>query len=271
MGRRQAQLGNKTAYLVLFSNTINNNLLKPNHIYYICKLLNLMRYMAIITLGLLFSQNATSQIYEVGVFAGGSNVIGDIGATNYIAPNQTAFGALIKWNRSTRHSWRASIIYANIEGQDQKSSDPRRQQRGYTFNNTLTEVSAGMEFTFLDFNLHDPDTQFTPYLYSGISVAYHENYAFKRGVYTSEDTGSWAYGIPITLGVKSNITNHLVLGAEIGARYTFSDEIDGSVPDWDRERTSGAVVGNPNSNDWYVFTGLTLTYTFGQKPCYCNF
>ncbi|MDX1317352.1 MAG: DUF6089 family protein, partial [Xanthomarina gelatinilytica] len=24
-------------------------------------------------------------------------------------------------------------------------------------------------------------------------------------------------------------------------------------------------------NDWYMFTGVTLTYTFGRKPCYCVF
>ena len=28
--------------------------------------------------------------------------------------------------------------------------------------------------------------------------------------------------------------------------------------------------GNTNNKDWYVFTGFTLTYTFGNKPCYCR-
>ena len=27
--------------------------------------------------------------------------------------------------------------------------------------------------------------------------------------------------------------------------------------------------GNLNSNDWYVFSGVTITYTFGQNPCFC--
>ena len=73
----------------------------------------------------------------------------------------------------------------------------------------------------------------------------------------------------MVLGVKSNISHHLVLGFEIGARYTFSDEIDGSVPD--NPGRADLSFGNINSNDWYVFTGFTLTYTFGQRPCYCNF
>ena len=51
------------------------------------------------------------------------------------------------------------------------------------------------------------------------------------GVSTLENTSSWAYGIPMVLGIKAKLTNHFVLAAEIGARYTFTDEIDGSVPD----------------------------------------
>ncbi len=211
-----------------------------------------------------------SQIYEVGVFAGGSNFVGDVGATNYISPNALAIGAILKWNRSPRHSYRMSVIYADLEGFDSKSDDPRRKARDYSFDNSLLEISAGMEFTFLDFNLHTPGQKITPYLYSGITTALHNNYYFEvDGEYVDGDTQSWAFGIPMVLGVKSNITDHFVLGLEVGVRYTFSDELDGSVPDDSfRENLS---FGNTNSNDWYVFTGFTLTYTFGQRPCYCNF
>lgn len=217
-----------------------------------------------------FAVKTNAQIYEVGVFAGGSNFIGDVGATNYISPNQPAFGAIFKWNRSPRHSYRASVIFSNLEGIDGKSDDPRRVQRGFSFDTSVMEVSAGMEFTFWEFDLHKSGIQGTPYLYTGITIANHDNYYFNQfGEYLSENTSSWAYGIPITLGYKTNIASHLVLAAEIGARYTFSDELDGSVPDGEfREQFS---FGNTNSNDWYVFSGFTLTYTFGRRPCYCNF
>jgi len=90
-----------------------------------------MRYSILFLIGMFFTQLGQSQIYEVGVFVGGSNFIGDVGATTYISPNQTAFGAVFKWNRSARHSLRASLIYSNIEGLDSKSDDPRRLERGY--------------------------------------------------------------------------------------------------------------------------------------------
>lgn len=229
-----------------------------------------MRYLIVLTLGFIFVQTSHSQIYEVGVFAGGSNFIGDIGSTTYVAPNAPAMGLLLKWNRSPRHSWRVSLIYADLQAKDSKSDDPRRKERGYSFDSDLLEISAGMEFTFFDFDLHQSEIKVTPYLYSGITTALHPNYFFNNeGEYTSENTDSWAFGIPIVLGMKGNIAPHLILGFEIGARYTFSDELDGSVPD-DPYRTD-LSFGNINSNDWYVFTGFTLTYTFGQRPCYCNF
>ncbi|WP_299097772.1 DUF6089 family protein [uncultured Winogradskyella sp.] len=229
-----------------------------------------MRYLFLIFTSVFFMQNTNAQIYEIGVFAGGSNFIGDVGATNYISPNQLAVGGIFKWNRSPRHSYRLSVIFSDLEGVDGKSDDPRRIQRGYKFNTSILEISAGMEFTFWDFDLHTSGVKGTPYLYTGISVANHDNYYFtQNGQYTSEDTSSWAYGIPMVLGYKTNISNHLVLAGEIGARYTFSDELDGSVPDNEfREQFS---FGNTNSNDWYVFSGITLTYTFGRRPCYCNF
>ncbi|WP_179009021.1 DUF6089 family protein [Winogradskyella forsetii] len=229
-----------------------------------------MRYFFLLLLSTFIINIAEAQIYEVGVFVGGSNFIGDVGATDYISPNQPAFGAIVKWNRSPRHSFRASLIFSDLKGIDGKSDDPRRKERGYQFDTSILEFSAGMEFTFLDFDLHSSGLKGTPYLYSGISLANHENYYFTpTGVYTSENTNSWAVGIPMAIGYKAKVAHHLVLGAEIGARYTFSDELDGSVPD--NEARESLSFGNTNNTDWYMFTGITLTYTFGRRPCYCNF
>ena len=229
-----------------------------------------MRSIFLIITTIISISSLSAQIYEVGVFAGGSNFVGDVGSTRYISPNQAAFGIIGKWNRSPRHTYRFSAIYTNLEGQDSKSDDPRRQQRNYSFENDIIELSAGLEFNFFDFDQHDIATKGTPYLYSGISFARFENYYFDAsGTIQSENSKSWAIGIPITLGYKALLSPHFVLAAEVGARYTVTDEIDGSLPDADFRQQF--AFGNTNSDDWYVFTGITITYTFGQKPCYCNF
>jgi len=231
-----------------------------------------MRHLIILILSILSINFSYSQINEIGGFAGGSNFIGDLGATNYISPNAPSLGILYKWNRSPRHSWRASIIYSDLKAYDSKSDDPRRQERDYSFDSNLLEISAGLEFNFMDFDLHSGEKIFTPYIYSGLTTAYHDNFYYPNGGQVPENIsgltfGSWAFGIPMILGFKASFIDSFVLGIEIGARYTFSDSIDGSLPkDADNQQYK---FGNINNNDWYVFSGLTLTYTFGENPCYC--
>ncbi|MFD2941520.1 type IX secretion system protein PorG [Flavobacterium notoginsengisoli] len=209
-----------------------------------------------------------AQINELGVFLGGSNFVGDVGKTTYIAPEKLAFGVLYKWNRSPRHSWRFSYTQSEVSGNDFKSDETGRNQRGYRFDNNVKELSAGLEFNFFDFNLHDYRTKITPYVYSGLNFFIFDNlyrYTTSPNIIYSEKSSSFA--IPIILGIKSNITPRFVLGLETGVRYTFTDNIDGSNPN-----TSSSNIlkfGNLNNNDWYVFSGVTLTYTFGKKPCYC--
>lgn len=226
-----------------------------------------MRSITIIIISILGIQYGHSQINELGVYIGGSNFIGDVGATNYISPNQLAFGAVYRWNRSTRHSYRASLIFTDLKGSDLKSDDPRREQRGYNFNNKIIEASVGMELTFFDFDLHSGEKLATPYLYSGITVANYDDNYFLNGVQTIENSSSWAFGIPMAVGFKTTFIDNFVLSFEVGARYTFTDAIDGSYPNDSNHATNR--FGNINNNDWYVFSGIMLTYSFGQNPCYC--
>ena len=48
----------------------------------------------LIVLFLSLSFMLSAQTYEVGVFAGGANTIGDVGRTNYILPSGPAFGGI---------------------------------------------------------------------------------------------------------------------------------------------------------------------------------
>lgn len=209
-----------------------------------------------------------AQIHEIGVFLGGSNFVGDVGSTTYIAPEKLAIGILYKWNKSPRHSYRFSYTQSTITGNDRDSEETGRSQRGYSFENTVKELSAGLEFNFFDFNLHDYHQKITPYIYSGLSYFMYDQ-LYVTGGQTKKDKSSGSIAIPITLGIKSNIAPHWILGAEVGARYTFTDNIDGSNPS--NKAYEPLHFGNLNNNDWYVFTGITLTYTFGQKPCYCAY
>ena len=207
-----------------------------------------------------------AQIHEIGIFVGGSNYIGDVGPTTYISPNEPALGILYKWNKSPRHAYRFSYTQSKITSNDLDSEEAGRNQRGYHFENSIKEVSLGLEFNFFDFNLHEMKNKITPYVYSGISYFRYDELYILSGV-TRKDKSTGSFAIPMNLGIKSNIMPNFILAVEVGARYTLTDNLDGSNPKNDNLET--LRFGNLNNNDWYVFSGLTLTYTFGNKPCYC--
>lgn len=208
---------------------------------------------------------ANAQTYEIGLFVGGANVIGDVGQTNYILPSGPAFGGVFKWNKSKRYAWRGSVTYGTFTADDSKSSISSRRQRDYVIDNSVLEASVGLEFHFVEYNLHKLGPAFTPYLYTGFTYfRYDFNYFDALQVQDiNQKEGSFA--IPMTVGAKFRLNQFLILGAEIGARYTFTDNLDGSNPEG--SNFEQFRFGNILSDDWYVFSGITLTYTFGRKPC----
>jgi hypothetical protein len=229
-----------------------------------------MRYFAVVLLVLTGIFSAQSQTYEIGGLLGGSNYIGDVGRTNYIAPKNIAFGGIFKWNRSARHAFRGSVMIAQISGDDADSNQSRRKQRGLSFENTVSEISIGLEYTFVEFNVHSGKPVSTPYLYTGLTYFWYKA-LYRVGDDIRDYDGASAPAIPMVVGYKTTIGTKMVLGFEIGARYAFTDDLDGSNPVKGLADAEEFKFGNTNSDDWYVFTGVTLTFSFGRKPCYCNF
>lgn len=212
---------------------------------------------------------ASSQTYEVGLFAGGANNIGDVGRTNYILPSNIAFGGLFKWNKAKRYAWRASVMYGKFTADDSKSNSPSRRQRGYVADNSILEASAGLEFNFVEYNLHKLGPAFTPYMYTGVTYFRYDYNYFDAGQLLNVGQKDGSFAIPMTVGAKLRLNQFFILGAEIGARYTFTDNLDASNPTKLNvsQQLGDLQFGNIFSDDWYVFSGLTLTYTFGRKPC----
>lgn len=235
-----------------------------------------MRHLFVLLFMLACSTTVTAQRFEVGVFAGGANYIGDVGNTAYINPSGPVLGGIAKWNRSLRHSFRLTLLYGEISANDANSNQIRRQQRNYSFTNHIAEASLGLEFNFWEFDLSEAETQSTPYLYTGITYfnsKHHYLSANRPARGTLQPQGdNWEFSIPMVFGYKQTLTQRIIAGFEIGARYTFTDNIDGSNPqELIGRRDPPREFGSVNTKDWYVFSGLSLTFTFGKKPCYSHF
>lgn len=207
----------------------------------------------------------SAQTYEIGLFSGGSNLIADVGQNSYLIPSGFAYGAVAKWNASKRYAWRGSVYYGQVTANDLKSNNTAKQQRGYIADNSILEYSLGLEFNFVEYNLHKLGPAFTPYLYTGFTYFRYDFMYFDAQQLQDIGQKDGNFAIPMTVGAKYRLNQFLILGAEIGARYTFTDNLDASNPQ--NSNFEFASFGNILSDDWYVFSGLTLTYTFGRKPC----
>ena len=214
-----------------------------------------------------------SQIHEMGMFLGGSNTISDLGSTHFVYANSPAFGLIYKWNLTTRYALRASFITSKLKSSDYYANDLSRFNRFFEVDNKVFEFSAGMEVNFFDFDLHNQDREFSPYFFTGINYFQYQLFTVRNGL-SSIDVNKYdsalEFSIPAIVGIKFSINNSFVLSFETGIRYSLTDNIDGSNPIGQFENDIQVKHGELYNNDWYVFTGIALSYTFGRQPCYCK-
>lgn len=228
-----------------------------------------MKYLTYIIACLLVTSKLPAQSHELGLAVGGTNYIGDIGLTTYVKPNESGYGFVYRLNRSDRHTYRVSFMRYNIAGDDLESEFVHRKLRGYSFNNAVNEFHLGLEFSFWEFNLHEGGNQASPYIHFGLGVINYKDLFYSNGFL--RDSGRVISGAaPISLGYKARLFRRLIVSAEISAKYTFTDNLDGSKPKIGVLNDFGSVRSVTN-NDWFVFTGVMLTYTFGKRPCLCKF
>lgn len=278
-----------------------------------------MKNLLIVILGLSFSM-AIAQRHEIGIFGGGANVIGDIGRSNYINPMPVSYnsdkitdklpialGLVYRFNFNPHMGLRFNAIYGKVIGNDDVAPERYKKERGYAYKNNILEGSILFEYNFFDIN-NENAAKHSPFIFAGIgafmydSNKYTVTNSFARdanGVIIQPETVDSRistksekksnFTFPIGAGYKVKYKHNWVIAAEVGFRYTQTDNLDHSFAsesdftfinepgldpaevDW---RNASAIqsrqVGNTSNFDWYVFTGLTLTYTFGRPPCYCD-
>lgn len=203
-----------------------------------------------------------AQSHEIGLFIGGSNFVGDIGRTNYMYPNRLAGGLIYKYNINPRIALRGTYTYIPVAGDDKNSESPYNQSQGRNFSNIIHEFAAGAEFNFYSYNISDYKTTYTPYIFTEIAAFNYKSPADLISNNTVRLQNNFSFAIPFGVGIKGLLFNNLAIAVEIGARYTFVDDIDYST-----SKISNLDFGG-NGNDWYAFSGISIVYTFGRPQCY---
>ena len=220
-----------------------------------------MKKIQLILVLFLASQLNAQFLNEIGFFAGGTNYSGDIGNEMYIMPNRVGGSIVYKRNVNSRISIRTTASYLPIAADDANSSNIVRQHRNYSFSNTIVEVAMGIEFSYFDYDITSSYNNYTPYIVVEFAGMYYD-VASSRINGENNYTNKMSYAIPFGLGFKSKITDRIAYAVESRAHYTFVDDLD-----FNNENIPQLNFGNPNNNDWYFFTGVSLVYSFGRPPC----
>ena len=219
-----------------------------------------MRKRLLFNIFILITSISSAQLYEAGVFLGGSNYIGDIGSEYYIQPNRIAIGGVAKFNYTPRITFRATGLYTRLSDNDSRAQSSVRQDRGLQFRNSILEAALGVEFSFFKYSLNKTGFTQTPYIIAQVGAVNYSTIGPDGG---KKRTTSVVF--PIGLGYKMKLMENVGIALETSFRYTFKDVIDGNNHEIDDSRFT---FGNPNSDDWYVFTGITIVYAFGRPGCY---
>lgn len=208
---------------------------------------------------------SNSQINEIGVFAGGSNYIGDVGSEYFINPNKVMGGVIYKWNLNPRIAIRGTFTFAPLSADDANATNNQRYLRGISFTNTLKELALGLEFNYFEFNIDDYNKTRTPYLLLEIAAFNYRTIIDGTDSSNYEYDSNTSFAIPFGVGYKTKLFGDFIMALEIRARYTFIDDLD-----YNNNEIPSLKFGNPNSNDWYILSGISLLYTFGRPPCYAT-
>ena len=218
----------------------------------------------ILLLFICVSSNCLSQINEIGFFIGGVNYVGDVGTTNYIRPNNTGGTILYKFNLNPRIAIRGNFSYFNLLGNDADSENKIRQQRGESFKNSINEFAVGIEYNFYKYDLSSRDHISTPYILLQMAAVDYETPRLRNPDSSYKFTRNTSVSIPFGIGFKTKVYGKIAFAIETTFRYTFTDELDYSTnrfSDFDYAGTS---------NDWYMFSGISLVYTFGRPACFAD-
>jgi hypothetical protein len=211
-----------------------------------------------------FSNVSLGQMYEVGISVGGSNFAGDIGRTSYIYPNKIGGAAFFKYNKNPRMALRATYSYLPIKANDLDADTDFRRDRSLNFKNTINELAVGLEYNFYEYDLSTPGKTWTPYILLEFAAFDYKYITSEPQPDQYEYNSKNSFAIPFGVGFKSKLSGSFAFALETKFRYTFEDDLD-----YNNEKIAKLNFGG-TGNDWYMFTGFSLIYTFGRPACYTN-
>lgn len=213
-----------------------------------------------------------AQRYEIGAGFGSFLYSGEL-ARYYNLQNASPGGMVIgKLNLNSASVLRVNLGVGSLRGNAAHSSDRVISDlNGSSFSTMVAELSSLYEYNFFDYRKYKGQFRGTPFLTGGLTVFYFQ----PQAVEPNGNVSPIQFGIPFGIGYKYALTRNWNIGAEATFRYVFTPYLDNTADFIPRDPRTQQL--NPNGdapnrgykyfNDWYMFGGVTLTYTFYSVQC----
>lgn len=211
-------------------------------------------------LAILLPRDASAQKHEVGFGIGGFNYTGDLVRDFAVRHTRPGLGVLYRYNVNNHLSLRGALHGGWLAGSDNPPYDALAQQRDTSFSTSLGELSAVVEYHFLDWKSNIRLLRWTPYFFAGVGVSFQGPHVEQTESYSRTQPV-----IPFGVGFKYMVSPVWVLSLEGGVRKTFTDYLD-NISEGDLA-VRNFEYGNGYTNDWYYYIGVSLSYTFYSIPC----
>ncbi|MBO2011949.1 DUF6089 family protein [Hymenobacter negativus] len=218
-----------------------------------------------------FCATATAQnTSEIGIGLGATNYRGEVSPELQLQNSRPALTAFYRKDVSVPITLRGGLMAGFLRADDGNVNGVNGgvpPLQGYRQTNTkggVLEASVVVEYNFMDYHYRTDKVHFTPYLFAGIAGFYaNTTTVTNNSALTSsfkQDGSMLGLAIPAGAGLKYALSQHINLGLEVGVRKTFTDQLD-------HLGEQDPLLVNPHDQDWYYYSGVSLSYTFFKIRC----
>ena len=207
---------------------------------------------------------------EVGLGLGATNYRGEISPQYQLQNNRPALTVFYRKDVSVPITLRGGLTAGFLRAADDNVNGvnggvpPLQNYRQANIKGSLLEASAVVEYNFMDYHYRTDKVHFTPYLFAGVAAFYANTTTVSNNPTLSgqlnRQGAMLGFAIPAGVGFKYALSEHLNIGLELGVRKAFTDQLD-HLSDQD------PLLVNPHDQDWYYYSGLSLSYTFFKIRC----
>jgi hypothetical protein len=209
---------------------------------------------------------------ELGIGVGATNYKGEVSPQFQWQNSRPALTVFYRRDISAPVTLRASVTAGFLRAADTNvrgvngGVPPLQDYRQLSLKGGLVEAAGVVEYNFLDYHNRKDQHRLhlSPYLFAGLGVYYVNTTVRSANVDLQpafdRQGAKVGIAIPAGAGLKVALNEYFNLGLEMGVRKTFTDQLD-------HTGDQTPLLVNSHDQDWYYYSGVSLSYTFYKILC----